>query len=501
MPKMNTLKKLLVAMLAVVTAASSSVTSFADTASSLPVRTLTMDTRSYEMSPNNIYDFRAKVSGYGLDQANVKVYSSRDGIARVARVPNTDKYRITGVKEGVSYVISEINGVHASIKVTVKSGVKQHGEACRSVSIVGYKEGETLPGINSEMRAVWVPYLSLDMSKDADKSEAAFRKKFDDIVAKAKSSGMNTLIVHVRPFGDSLYPSAYFPWSHLISGTQGQNPGYDPLAYMIQATHAAGMQFHAWVNPLRVQLSGLPGTLSADNPYTKWSNDASKPNWTMIFEGKKYYNPGIADVRTYIADGVKEIVQNYDVDGVQFDDYFYPTQASSIDSLSYHNSGSTLALLDWRRQNISQLVARVYQNIKAVKPNVVFGISPQGNVQNDLNMGADVYTWCSKSGYIDYICPQIYVNFSSAALPFNATVQKWRDMTTNPNIKLYIGLGLYKAGSSADSGTWLKSSSIISQQIQAARSLKADGFMLYSWAYLDCAQTKTEMQNVQSVLN
>ena len=111
---------------------------------------------------------------------------------------------------------------------------------------------------DSEMKAVWVPYMSLDMSREADQSEAGFQKKFDEIVAGAKEKGMNALIVQVRPFGDALYDSELFPWSSILSGTQGVDPGYDPLEYMVSASHKAGLEIHAWVNPLRIQIKNSP---------------------------------------------------------------------------------------------------------------------------------------------------------------------------------------------------------------------------------------------------
>lgn len=496
MGKAGIRKKWMALLLGVSLLASSSGIAHAQSAAQ-PVRTLTMDTRSYQMAPGNIYDFRAAVSGPGLQQEQVEVYSSRDGIAKVSRIAGTNKYRITGAREGVTYVMARINGVHASIKVTVQKGVKQQGEACRSVSIVGYNT----PASQSEMRAVWIPYMSLDMSASADKSEAAFQKKFDAMVSQAKSSGMNALIVHVRPFGDSLYPSQYFPWSHLLTGTQGQNPGYDPLAYMVKATHAAGLQFHAWVNPLRVRLRSLPTALSSDHPSVQWSADPQKQNWTMHWEGESYFNPGVAQVRDRLVAGVAEIVKNYDVDGVQFDDYFYPTQSASLDSTSYTASGTTLSLADWRKQNINTLVSQVYSSIKAIKPGVVFGISPQANFQNNSNMSADVTTWATQSGYVDYLCPQLYVNFDHAVMPYNTTALQWRTLVKNSNVKLYFGLALYKAGSDADGGSWKGSGTTISRQIQSGRDMGMDGFMLYSMPYLNNEQTREEMKNVQALLN
>ncbi|HEX2985898.1 MAG TPA: family 10 glycosylhydrolase [Caproiciproducens sp.] len=359
----------------------------------------------------------------------------------------------------------------------------------------------------SEMRAVWVPYMSLDMSKESDKSESAFRNKFSSIVAGAKSCGMNTLIVHVRPFGDALYKSSYFPWSHTVGGTQGVDPGYDPLKIMVELSHKSGMKLHAWVNPLRIQISGIPSILAQNNLYTTWKNDAGKADWVVDAGNGKFYNPAYPQVRKTIADGTAEIAKNYDVDGIQFDDYFYPTQDASFDKTAYagytasaSKDGTPLTLADWRRANINALVAQVYSEIKSVKPNLPFGIAPQGNIDNDMNMGADVKSWCSVKGYVDYICPQLYVNFENPVLPYNTAVSNWRKLVTVPNLKLYFGLAVYKAGSDVDNGTWKKSNNILAQQVEFGRKSPCDGFMFYSWEYLNKSQTKDEVQNVMKVL-
>lgn len=360
-----------------------------------------------------------------------------------------------------------------------------------------------------EMKAVWVPYMSLDMSRASDQSETAFQQKFDAIVTGAKNKGMNALIVQVRPFGDALYPSERFPWSGILTGTQGVNPGYDPLAYMVTATHQQGLQFHAWVNPLRIQVKNSPSILATDNPYNLWKADPEKSDWTLDWAetSGKYYNPAKEAVRQYIADGISEIVQKYPVDGIQFDDYFYPTTSSEFDKSSYEEycksveTGTTpLALLEWRTSNINALVSLVYQEIKAVNPEVVFGISPQGNIQNDENMGADVRTWCSTSGYLDYICPQLYVNFENAYLPFDQAAKTWRDLVTNDEVKLYYGIGVYKAGSDVDQGTWKNADDILARQVTLGRELNGDGFMFYSYDYLENPYTKTEVENVMKIL-
>lgn len=364
-----------------------------------------------------------------------------------------------------------------------------------------------VPASKDEMRAVWVPFMSLDMSKENDKTEKGFQTKFDAIVSGAKKCGMNTLIVHVRPFGDALYKSSYFPWSHIVGGTQGVNPGYDPLTYMVAAAHKAGLKIHAWVNPLRIQIAGTPSILSQENLYNTWKSDTTKAGWVVDSGNGKYYNPAYPQVRKLIADGAKEIAQNYDVDGIQFDDYFYPTQDGAFDKPAYDSycaavakSGTPLSLIEWRRGNVNALVSLVYSEVKTVKPKVLFGIAPQGNVQNDLSMGADVPSWCSAQGYVDYICPQLYVNFENKVLPFDTAAQSWRKLVTNTNVKLYLGLAVYKSGSDADSGTWKKSSNILAQQVELGRKTSCDGFMFYSWDYLNTDQTKDEVQNVMKVL-
>ena len=361
-----------------------------------------------------------------------------------------------------------------------------------------------------EMRAVWVPFMTLDLKDSQEKNEEAFRQKFDEIVAGAREYGMNTLIVHVRSHGDAMYPSEYFPWSHLLSGTQGNDPGFDPLEYMVSASHEAGLAFHAWINPLRVQVNSTPSLLSPQNPYNVWSgdDDPSTDNWVMDNGADKYYNPAYPEVRELIIDGVREIVANYAVDGIHFDDYFYPSSAEIPDQVSYdaycaslEEGSEALSLAEWRKSNINTLIAGVYSAVKDENPKVAFGISPQGNLANNNSMGADVHSWGSRKGYVDYLCPQIYVNFDHPLLPFDETAQTWRELVTCEDVKLYFGLGVYKAGSDADDGTWQASSDILSREIEFGRSIGGDGFMFYSWEYLNNPQTKEEISNVMKVLN
>ena len=359
-----------------------------------------------------------------------------------------------------------------------------------------------------EMLAVWVPYMSL--SVEDNPSEQAFKEKFDNIVSIAKEHKMNALIVHVRPCGDSMYMSDYFPFSHILTGTQGENPGYDAMEYMVNKTHESGLEFHAWINPLRIKLSETPPEISKYSPYSIWQNDGDESNdrYTMEYDGGIYFNPAYEKVREYIVGSIKEIVSRYDVDGVQFDDYFYPDESEDYDSPEYEsyvssleNSETAMSQSEWRTANINSLISGVYNGIKSVNKDVIFGISPQGNINNDLKMGADVYTWGSTDGYCDYLCPQNYFSKSNSAYPYNEAVEEWRKLVTNENIKLYIGLGLYKAGSDADDGTWLDNDENLKEQIEFGRQQKADGFMFYSFDYLVNEQTENEVENVMRYLD
>lgn len=346
-----------------------------------------------------------------------------------------------------------------------------------------------------ELAGVWVPYMSLDT---AEHTQKAFEENFQSIAREAKEMGLNALFVHVRPFSDALYPSALFPWSHLLTGEQGKNPGFDPLAFMVDCAHSLGLEFHAWINPLRVKTAETPKALAANNPYSVLQADC--PYYFMEWEGGVYLDPAYPYVRSLIADGAAEIAEKYEVDGVHFDDYFYPAEDASLDSEAYalymETVETPLPLLEWRRANISALVAEVYAKVKKARPQAVFGISPQGNIENDENMGADVQAWCASPGYVDYICPQLYYSFENEALGYAEALAQWQALPRHENLALYAGLALYKAGTDADGGTWLLSDDIIRRQIEAARASQCSGVVLYSSQYLRTEQTQAEVANL-----
>ncbi len=351
---------------------------------------------------------------------------------------------------------------------------------------------------NKFIKGLWITYMELDTS-DTDRSYSAFKTKFNEILQKAKNSGFNTLIVQVRPFSDALYKSKYFPFSHIISGKQGENPDYDPLEYMCSICHKNNIDIHAWVNPYRICTNNTPNSLSKDNPYIE-----DKSLGIEIKSGI-YYNPALEKVQKLIVNGVKEIVENYDVDGVQFDDYFYPAKTKDFDSKEYSEYTKThknkpMSLSHWRKENVNKLIRETYKAVHSVKSNVVFGISPQGNIKNNDEIYADVKTWCSKTGYIDYICPQLYYSLDNPALGYEDALNSWKKIIKNKNLKLYSGLAGYKAGTDSDSGTWEDFDDILLKEYNIAVNKKVNGIMLYSYNSLTEKSAKKEISNLTKKL-
>ncbi len=327
-----------------------------------------------------------------------------------------------------------------------------------------------------EVRAVWLSYLDLGPMLQ-NRSESAFtssiRAAFDQIL----DLGLNTVYAQVRPFGDALYYSDYFPSSYLFTGTEGEigSQPYDALAIMVREAHSRGLRIEAWINPYRIRTSDKP--LSDDNP--AW--DMLETGDALRYDGGIYYNPGSEAARELIVNGVREIVENYDVDGIHFDDYFYPPNAgSSFDAETYQSSGTSLSLGDWRREQVNILVRRVYN---AVGTDKVFGVSPAGNNENNYSsLYCDVEEWLTNPGYVDYICPQVYFGFDNSVKPYKSTVREFDGMISQSGVKLYVGLAAYKIGDGQYGSEWASNTDIMARQVAYARTVSHyGGFALYRY--------------------
>ena len=344
----------------------------------------------------------------------------------------------------------------------------------------------------AEYRAVWISYLewqSADFS-----SEDAFRAQMGSWFDQYAAMGLNTVLAQVRPFGDALYPSAIFPWSSVCTGTQGLDPGFDPLAVLVEEAHARGLRLEAWLNPYRLALNDtVPGAFSANNLA------AVHPEWVKQAAGGQYLDPSRQDVRDCIAAGVQEILDGYAVDGIHLDDYFYPTTDEAFDASEYAAAGTNLSLEDWRRENVNALVRQLYQLVHAggrTAGAVPLGISPQGNNDNNYaQQYSDAALWLSTPGYIDYALPQVYWGYGyttgsgSTRFAFENITAEWLALPRAEGVALYFGLGAYRIGD-GDGGNYdhaqdqWQTGHNLADMVTTLRGAGADGFGLYRSDFL-----------------
>ena len=341
---------------------------------------------------------------------------------------------------------------------------------------------------SGEWRAVWVSYLEwarMDFS-----SEAAFRADIAALMDNCAALGLNTVLAQVRPFGDALYESSLFPWSHLCTGAQGQAPGFDPLDVLITEAHARGLSLEAWINPYRLKSSAaMPPSIGETNLMH------THPEWCCTVGEGVYLNPAIPEAAAYVVQGVAELVERYAVDGIHFDDYFYPTTEASLDAAQFAASGEK-DLAAWRQQNVTSLVKAAHDAVKAADPTLRFGVSPQGNPENDLaTQYSDIYTWLTASGadaVVDYLCPQVYWGYGyqlqsgSTRFAFENIVPEWLGMARAGDVALYFGLGAYRigvgdGGANADSTSQWATGSALARQTADLRSWGARGWALYRY--------------------
>ena len=365
---------------------------------------------------------------------------------------------------------------------------------------------------SGEVRAVWISYLEfLSHAKNVSKSQ--FKAWVSDMFSTAADYGLNTVYVQVRPFGDALYDSDIFPWSYVLTGSEGSDPGYDPLDIMVDCARENGLRIEAWLNPYRVRAAGSDRELSASNPAYEALKNGDR--LAIKYDGGVFYNPASAEARELIADGVREILENYDVDGIHFDDYFYPTTSSAFDDEEYDeytSNGGTLSLSDWRRKNVTLLIKEVSSTIRNTNPDATFGISPQARMDINYNAQyADIEAWAD-AGYMDYVCPQIYFGFDHGSYPFDDLADDWAGEVKGTGVDLYIGLAVYKIGvadSYAGSGSkeWINNDDILEQMVKYTRNMpECDGFVLYRYDSLFNPEAsvksavKSERSNLASIL-
>jgi uncharacterized lipoprotein YddW (UPF0748 family) len=369
--------------------------------------------------------------------------------------------------------------------------------------------GEPVPAVSAEeLRGVWLSYVELTQAAGTGRRQ--FRARYDKLFAQMESFGLNAVFVQVRPFSDALYPSGLFPWSAILTGKQGEDPGYDPLGLLLALAKDHGLALHAWLNPFRIATRADWGRLSEDHPARKHKTDG----WVRGAEGGLYWNPALPEVHALIYAGLRELLKDYKVAGVHIDDYFYPTADAGFDAAqfgAYRKQGGGLALEDWRRELVSQFVAGFYREAKNARPDVIVSVSPGGNPdRNRALLFADTERWLAEPGFADWIIPQLYFGFSHEKLPFEATARHWAELPRDKTVRLLAGLAAYKAGTEdtfAGDGAaeWQTGGDILARQLALCRSLPGyDGFALYSAGMFETTVSKivnSERENLQQEVN
>lgn len=351
------------------------------------------------------------------------------------------------------------------------------------------KTEKTTPKTNYEfVKATWIAYYEIgDMLNGMNENEAT--EKLDNVFSSISALGINTVYFHVRAFEDAFYKSTFFPRTSYVS------KDYDVLKIAVEKAHKYKLSFHAWINPYRVGLKIGIDKVSDENPAKKLYSE-NKSN-VIICSGGVFLNPASINAQKLIINGVREIINNYNVDGIQFDDYFYPSTEKSIDKLSYAEyckAGGKLTLEDYRRENVNALLQGVYEAVKGKNENIEFGISPQCSAQKNYdNLYADVNSWINGE-YLDYICPQVYFGFNNQLSPFKKSTDEWVNRMKNKKCKLLCGLALYKSGKEDEYASdnpnqinspyyeWCDSDDIIARQIDYIKGCNIGGYAIYSYS-------------------
>lgn len=446
---------------------------------------------SREFTIDNVAPSDATISISG-DYDGVKYYTSATTITLSALANETIKYRVhngtswtnwTTYNEPieliftgyfyVAYQVLDQAGNSSEVteaKVRLDLPVNEENIfVIRDGKVVTYYDSNTVIELPSytekteEIRAVWIATVgNIDITTHS--SEEQYKAAIITMLNTIEKNNFNTVFFQVRPMNDAFYDSDYAPWSRYLTGTEGEDPGWDVLAFMIEESHKRGLEFHAWLNPYRVST----GTGSKESQLSILADDNfAKMNPDMVIadeSGKLILNPGERQVQVFIENVIRELIAKYDVDGIHFDDYFYsyngtPLEADAANYNSQKEPGETLA--DWRRDNINTVVKEIFEIIEEHNTSndktVLFGISPFGiwasgeggsntspyTMQSYSDQYADSKKWVEE-GWVHYILPQLYWEFDHNSAPFADLVDWWAELCAENDVYLIIGQGFYR---------------------------------------------------------
>ena len=362
-------------------------------------------------------------------------------------------------------------------------------------------ESEELP--KEEIKGVFLSYIEINKYIKNDNYEIS-KNNIKKIISNIKSMNLNTIILQVRSSSDSIYNSKIYPKSLYLVNNEYDNY-YDVLAYFIDEAHKYNIKIIAWINPYRVRTTENINNITDRNPAYKYLNTD-----TIYINNGVFYNPSKKEVTDLIIKGVEEVLE-YDIDGLLFDDYFYPNvNIDEKDYQEYIKYNDYVSPENYRLEVINNMIRKVYKKCK--EKNILFGISPDGNIENNYTTHyADVKTWMSKEGYIDFIMPQIYYGFYNSSRDYINTLKEWENNLLNENIDLYVALAFYKVGqydkyARDGKNEWLENDDIIMREILLSRNTKKyKGFSLFRYDNIFNQDTFTnnsvkEIENLKKII-
>lgn len=309
-----------------------------------------------------------------------------------------------------------------------------------------------------QFRGLWIAtVVNLNWPSKPGLTVEQQQQELIDYFEMAVERHYNAVVLQVRSAAQVFYDSPLEPWSAYLTGTQGEDPGYDPLEFAVREAHRRKLELHAWFNPYQLVRAGQDHNTDDSHP------SVVHPEWAVDYDGGSYFNPGLPEVREWVQEAIMVAVRKYDIDAVHFDDYFYPYPVEGEDfddADAYARYGDGLELADWRRRNVNLLIEELGKRIKRTKPWVKWGISPFAIWRNDSTdpegsatdglesydaIYADTREWVRQE-WIDYICPQVYWTQDFEVAPYNTLVDWWAEQVRDRNVALYIGEAAYKIG-------------------------------------------------------
>lgn len=342
--------------------------------------------------------------------------------------------------------------------------------------------GCSMPDNHDEIRAVWISYIDYTQILWG-KSQSEFEHSADEVIDNCLDYKINTIYLHASAFTDAYYESEFYPTQY-IGSSIGDELEYDPLEIFIEKAHEKNIRVEAWINPFRSfdkeKMESVPDSYLVK----KWVNEGSRN--VVYYKDRYYLNPAYQEVHDLILNVVSEIAENYDIDGLHMDDYFYPDHVEdSFDLKDYQKTDQSLSIEDWRRRNVNELVRAIDKQLDHIDRDLWFGISPAGNLEYSRDsIFGDVETWVEEE-WVDYIAPQIYFGYTNQSRPFSATLSQWSDVVKGTDVDLIVGLAAYKINQkngNSDDEEWISDHDILIKQIEEAKDKQNyRGYALYSY--------------------